>query len=406
MQVVGVDVGGTNIEVGLVGDDHEVTERGKTDTPDGGPEAVLDAIAALLEDLDGEPSAIGLGIPGVVHEGRALTVPNLPNWGEPVDLVSALTDRTGLPVVLGNDANVGLLGEWLAGAAKPGRDDVLGVWLGTGVGGGLVLDGRPYLGARGAAGEVGHVVVRQGGQLCSCGRRGCVEAYAGRRSMEAAVAAQVAAGRPSSLDSVRRDKGKAAATSGVWEDVLADGDEVANEVFATGIEALGAGIGSVLNVLDVDLVVVGGGLVEKLGSDLTDRIGAATRPWVLRASPDLRFAAAGLGRRLRRGGRRRPGALGGDRRLIGGRASPSASDPGCRDGVRSEVGPRDRSQRSLHGRNLPAVARAAPDDEVDPPARQRPGRPDKRRTWPRRTASSRSRVRSSRPCPTRCSAWS
>ena len=294
MQVVGVDVGGTNIEVGLVGDDHEVTERGKTDTPDEGPEAVLDAIAALLEDLDGQPSAIGLGIPGVVHEGRALTVPNLPNWGEPVDLVAALTERTGAPVVLGNDANVGLLGEWLAGAAK-GADDVLGVWLGTGVGGGLVLDGRPYLGARGAAGEVGHVVVRQNGQLCGCGRRGCVEAYAGRRSMEAAVRAQVAAGRTTSLMDLQEKHEKTSFTSTVWEDALEEGDELATEVFGLGIDALGAGIGSVLNVLDVDLVVIGGGLAEKLGADLADRVEAAARPWVLRASPDLRFAAAGLG---------------------------------------------------------------------------------------------------------------
>ena len=294
MQVVGVDVGGTNVEVGLVGDDHEVVERGKQNTPDGGPEAVLDVIAELVEGLDGEPSAIGLGIPGVVHEGRALTVPNLPGWGEPVDLVAALSQRTGLDVVLGNDANVGLLGEWLAGAAKGARD-VLGVWLGTGVGGGLVLDGRPYLGARGAAGEVGHVVVRQGGQLCSCGRRGCVEAYAGRRSMEAAVAAQVAAGRTSSLDDIRREKGKESFTSSVWEDALEDGDEVAVEVFAAGIEALGAGIGSVLNVLDVDLVVIGGGLAEKLGSDLADRVEAASRRWVMRPGPQLRFVAADLG---------------------------------------------------------------------------------------------------------------
>ncbi len=295
MQVVGADVGGTNVEVGLVGDDHEVLERGKKNTPDEGPEAVLDAIAELVDGLEGEPSAVGLGIPGVVHEGRALTVPNLPNWGgDPIDLIAGLTERTGLPTVLGNDANVGLLGEWLAGAAK-GSNDVLGIWLGTGVGGGMILEGRPYSGVRGAAGEVGHVIVRQNGQICGCGRRGCVEAYAGRRSMEAAVRAQVAAGRKTSMLELQEEHEKDSFTSKVWEAALEDGDELATEVFDLGIDALGAGIGSVLNLLDVGLVVIGGGLAEKLGTDLAEKVEAATLPWVLRPEPDLRFVPAGLG---------------------------------------------------------------------------------------------------------------
>jgi len=294
MQTVGVDVGGTNIEVGLVGEDHEVLDRGKENTPADGPDAVLDVIAELVAGLDGDPVAVGLGIPGVVHEGRALTVPNLPHWDDPVDLVAGLSQRTGLPVVLGNDGNVGLLGEWLAGAAR-GVANVLGVWLGTGVGGGLVLDGRPFLGAQGAAGEIGHIVVREGGQLCSCGRRGCVEAYAGRRSMASAVQALVEAGRKTTLEEIQREHDKATMTSGVWQDALEGGDELAREVFATAMDALGVGIGAVLNVLDVELVVIGGGLAEKLGSDLADRIEASTRPWVMRPGPDLRFRVADLG---------------------------------------------------------------------------------------------------------------
>lgn len=294
MQTVGVDVGGTDIEVGLVGDDHEVLENAKQNTPAEGPGAVLDVIADLVAEVGGDPVGIGLGIPGVVHEGRALTVPNLPGWGEPVDLVEGLSDRTGLPVVLGNDGDVGLLGEWLHGAAE-GHDDVLGVWLGTGVGGGLVLGGRPYLGSHGAAGEIGHIVVRDGGQLCGCGRRGCVEAYAGCRSMQAAVRALVDTGHTTTLEELRIDKGKESMTSSVWEAALADGDELAQEVFGTGMDAIGVGIGAVLNVLDVDLVVIGGGLAEKLGSDLADRIEGSTTPWVMRPSPDLRFCVAALG---------------------------------------------------------------------------------------------------------------
>ena len=91
-------------------------------------------------------------------------MPNLENWHERVDIGDALGTRLGIPVALGNDANVGLLGEWLGGAAR-GSSNVLGVWMGTGIGGGLILDGRPFQGSRGAAGEIGHVVVRSGGAL-------------------------------------------------------------------------------------------------------------------------------------------------------------------------------------------------------------------------------------------------
>ncbi len=178
MKVVGVDVGGTNIEVGLVGDDHEVLDRVKAPTPSEGPDAVQDTIERLVRSLGDEPAAVGVGIPGVVHEGEVLTVPNLPNWEGPFDLVTALRKRLGVPVALGNDANVGLLGEWLAGAAAGARN-VLGVWMGTGIGGGLILDGLPFTGAHGASGEIGHVIIREAGALCRCGRRGCVEAYAG-----------------------------------------------------------------------------------------------------------------------------------------------------------------------------------------------------------------------------------
>lgn len=186
LDTAGVDVGGTNIEVGLVAEDHRVLERAKAPTPDGGPQAVLDTIVALVGSLGTGPVAVGVGVPGVVHLGEVLTVPNLPSWDDPVDLRGALGGQLGVPVAFGNDANVGLLGEWLAGAAT-GCRTVLGVWMGTGIGGALVIDGRPFDGAGGAAGEIGHIVVRAGGALCACGRRGCVEAYAGRRSMEAAL---------------------------------------------------------------------------------------------------------------------------------------------------------------------------------------------------------------------------
>ncbi len=230
----------------------------------------------------------------MVHEGRVLTVPNLGNWHEQVDLVNDLGDRLGVPVALGNDANVGLLGEWLDGAARGARN-VLGLWLGTGVGGALILDGRPYVGARGAAGEIGHVVVQAGGALCTCGRRGCAEGYAGRRSLRGVASAMVDAGWHTSLFDIRDKKGKSNLTSKVWAEALDDEDPLATKLFDTAIEMIGVAVGSAVNLLDIDTIVVGGGLAEKLGQDLADRIADSASPWMLQPSPDLRFVVSKLG---------------------------------------------------------------------------------------------------------------
>lgn len=294
MEIVGVDVGGTNIEAGLVDSDHKVLARAKGPTPATGPDDVVDAIVALVESLGASPAGIGIGIPGVVHGGEVLTVPNLDNWVEQVDLGAVLGDRLPAPVTLGNDVNVGLLGEWVAGAARD-RDHVLGVWMGTGVGGALILDGRPFTGSRGAAGEIGHVIVRPGGALCGCGRRGCVEAYAGRRSMAAIAATMAEAGRTTSLFDIRDEEGKDKLTSRVWARALEDGDELAVQLFDTAIETLGIGVASVVNVLAVQRVVIGGGLAEKLGQSLADRVKEAADPWMLRPDPELSWVPAALG---------------------------------------------------------------------------------------------------------------
>ena len=294
MNVAGLDFGGTNIEAGLVDDDHQVIDRAKRDTPTGGPQAVLATIVELVGSLSDSPVAVGAGIPGVVHNGEVLTVPNLENWAGQVDLGRELQHRLGVPVALGNDVNVGLLGEWVSGAAR-GVENVLGVWMGTGIGSGLILEGRPFNGSRGAAGELGHVIVRPGGALCSCGRRGCVEAYAGRRSMAAVAAAMVDAGRKTSLFSIRDDEGKTKLTSKVWARALHEPDELTLQLFDMAVETLGIGVASVINMLDVELVVIGGGLAEKLGQGLADRIQAAAAPWMLRPNPELAWAPAALG---------------------------------------------------------------------------------------------------------------
>lgn len=294
MQVVGVDVGGTNIEVGLVDDDNQVLDRGKKDTPQAGPEAVVDTIAELIDDLDDAPDAVGVGIPGGIHDGIIVHVPNLDNWNDDVNLSDMLTERLGVPIALGNDADMGLLGEWVAGAARD-RRHVLGVWIGTGIGGALILNGQPYHGSLGAAGEMGHMVVRADGALCQCGRRGCVEAYAGRRSMADAIGRIVGSGRDSTLFDIQEEEGKPRPTSKVWKRVLKEGDAVATEVFDAAVETLGIGIGSIVNLLDPEVIVIGGGMAEKLGQKLADRIHEATLPWMLHPNPALSVVVAELG---------------------------------------------------------------------------------------------------------------
>jgi glucokinase len=292
--VVGIDIGGTNVAGALVTDDHELVERAKRATPAEGPEAVVDMVVEIVRGFGQRPSAVGVGIPGPVSDGVVTRPPNLGNWPARVDLGPRLTSALGLPVEVGNDANVGALAEWVAGAGRGSRF-MLGVWLGTGVGGGLILDGRPYTGAFGGAGEFGHMVVRQGGARCGCGRRGCIEAYAGRAAMERSAAMAVAGGRDSTLFEIRDAKGKDRITSSVWAKALDMADPLATELFDEAIDAVGTGVASVVNLLDLDRVVLGGGITEKLGIQVADRVADRARRGILVPDHELQVVVAELG---------------------------------------------------------------------------------------------------------------
>ena len=291
--VVGVDLGGTKILAAHVDDEHNVTARKKVKTPVDGSGSVVAAIVGAIEELGAAPDVVGIGAPGPVADGVVMTAPNLVGWTQPVPLQQELSDALGVPVVVDNDATVGALGEWVAGAGQ-GSSFMLGVWLGTGVGGGLVLEGRPYRGATGAAGEFGHMVIRPDGERCGCGRRGCVEAYAGRASMERAVGVLQSGGRHSSLQAIAAERGKYRLTSSVWAQALRDGDEVATELIDEAIEAVAVGVATAINLLDLDCIVVGGGLTEKLGQSLADRVRDAAQPRILTPDAPRRFVAAQL----------------------------------------------------------------------------------------------------------------
>ena len=289
--VAGVDVGGTKVAVAAVDGEHQVHHRRKRPTP-GSAQEVVDLITEMVQELP-DVTAVGVGLPGLVQNNRVLTAPNLTGWDEHFDAVELLREALGVPVFVGNDADVGLLGEWRAGAAV-GQHDVLGVWMGTGIGGSLILDGRPYRGATGVGGEFGHILVQPGGAMCGCGRRGCVEAYAGRRMMGLAAEAERAAGRDSALFSIMAKKGKPTTTSSVWGAAIEEGDAVATELMDAAVEKLGIAIGSAVNLLDPDLVVLGGGMAEEFGQELADRVAKAAEPWTMHVREDRKFKVAAL----------------------------------------------------------------------------------------------------------------
>src|SRR5205807_2916947 len=191
LHLAGVDVGGTKLQVVVTDADFTVRGEGRAPTPQsGGPPAVAAAICELVAEAltrAGAPrlGAVGVGAPGTVDRATGIVArsPNLAGWFDPFPLGPELSGQLGVPVVVDNDVRIGMLGEHRLGAAK-GYADALGVWFGTGVGGALILGGDLRLGRIGSCGEIGHVCVWPGGRRCGCGRRGCLEAYAGRASME------------------------------------------------------------------------------------------------------------------------------------------------------------------------------------------------------------------------------
>jgi glucokinase len=227
------------------------------------------------------------------RDGTVSQARNLPGWEGSYPLAGRLGEELGTLVAIGNDVQVATDAEFTLGAAKP-YDSVLGVFWGTGVGGGLVLDGKPWVG-RGAAGEIGHVVVKKGGARCGCGRRGCMEAYAGRASMEAKARRELKAGRKTSLFEIMEKRGRERLTSGIWARALEADDKLAHELIDRAVEAIGAGVASALNVLDVEAVVVGGGIGVRLGEPYVRRIEKAMMPHLFTSAdpPDVHLAQLG-----------------------------------------------------------------------------------------------------------------
>jgi glucokinase len=299
----GIDLGGTKIQAVVVDGDGQVLGSSRQPTPtSGGPHDVAQAVitgareAAAKAGIEtGELGGIGVGSPGDVdaHAGTVTSARNLPNWTGTYPLADELSKALGARVALGNDVNVATTAEAKLGAGRP-YSSMLGVFWGTGVGGGVVLDGRLWLG-RASAGEFGHMVVKIDGARCPCGRRGCLEAYAGRGSMEARAREKAKRGAKTDLFKIMEKQGRPRLTSGVFAKALERGDALAIELIDKAIQAIAAGIGSAVNLLDLEAVIIGGGLGIRLGRPYADRILEATMPHLFSDDRPPAFEVAALG---------------------------------------------------------------------------------------------------------------
>jgi glucokinase len=299
----GVDLGGTKIEAIVVDEDNHILGSVRRATPtEGGPEDVAAAIADALREAcrkaGVEPVAlagIGIGSPGIVDEstGVVSSARNLPSWEGRFPLAATLSSELGAEVFVGNDVQVATEAEFHLGAGRE-YDSLLGVFWGTGVGGGIILKGKPWIG-RGGAGEIGHTVVKLDGAACPCGRRGCLEAYAGRAAMEARARRRVEKGTHTDLFTLMKERGRTRLTSAIWAHALERGDEVAIEIIDKAVAALGAGVASAINLLDVDAVIIGGGLGVRFGEPFAHRISEAMQPHLFHDEnpPDVRVASLG-----------------------------------------------------------------------------------------------------------------
>jgi glucokinase len=299
----GIDLGGTKIQTVIVDAENAVLGQSRRPTPaTGGPEDVAREMAEAMGEAaeqaglkTADLGGVGVGSPGDADEetGVVSDARNLPNWIDPFPLAENLSDRLGPPVRIGNDVSVAVQGEFELGAGKE-FNTVLGVWWGTGVGGGLILNGKQWLG-RGAAGEIGHVVVKRGGARCTCGRRGCMEAYAGRMAMEIKARNEVKRGAKTDLFRIMEERGRDRLTSGIWERALKHGDDLATRLVDRAVKALGAGIASSVNLIDPEAVIIGGGLGERLGERYVRRIATRMHPhlFVDDRPPEMRLAALG-----------------------------------------------------------------------------------------------------------------
>jgi glucokinase len=230
-------------------------------------------IKEVIEELVGvsgmarnELKAIGAGAPGVIDtkNGVILYAPNLP-WRDH-NIAGVMEDAFQVPFIVGNDVNVGVLGEWKYGAAK-GYSHVVGIFVGTGIGGGIIINGKLFTGSRYAGAEVGHMIMNTEGPLCNCGQRGCLEAYASKIAITREIKAGISMGIPSVLAESLSDK-DSVIKSGALKAAVNAGDPLAVSALERSVYYLAAGAGNLINIFNPEALILGGGVMEALEENI------------------------------------------------------------------------------------------------------------------------------------------
>ena len=272
--IVGVDMGGTSLRALVVNGANKILAVEENPTRVGQkPDTIVADVAVMVNRVvahagikHADIRAVSIGVPGAVDPQRGIVhaAPNLGWKNFPFGRkLKALLD---VPIYVENDVNVGVVGEHALGAGK-GTRELVGIFPGTGIGGGLIVGGRLYEGCRGSAGEIGHMVLQAAGPRCGCGRRGCAEALASRTAMERDVRAAIKAGGSDIVLKIMKERGKDRMTSSVIQRALKRKDPVMRQVLKRAQYYMGLLVANVVNLMDTECVVIGGGIVERLGED-------------------------------------------------------------------------------------------------------------------------------------------
>jgi len=272
---IGVDLGGTNIAAGIVNDDGKVLSKTSCPTRAG---SFVDDIVRLCKGLAEKISSVGIGCPGTVNPQKGILIyaPHL-NGAKNVAVSQQVFRLLNIPVAIENDANCAALGEATYGTAKDSRNSVT-ITLGTGIGGGIIIDGKIYSGSFFGAGEIGHHVIRANGRACPCGMRGCWEAYA-------SATALVVSARKSGLDHT---------TAKDVFDAADAGNPTAVRIVKDFYDDLCVGLGNITNMLQPEIVVIGGGLSGR-GQSLLDAVNSRIAANIVGGDTKTKFALASLG---------------------------------------------------------------------------------------------------------------
>ncbi|MBR1456026.1 MAG: ROK family protein [Oscillospiraceae bacterium] len=296
-----LDVGGTKVLGAIFNEKDEIIYRLKKRSKGGGEGSadVEQVIISVVEEMIRESGidrdelhAIASCAPGVIDQnaGVVLFTPNLP-WRN-YDIRAKMEQRFGVPFFVGNDVNLGVLGEYKFGAAR-GYRNVVGFFVGTGMGGGLILNGELYTGNQFKAAEYGHMILDPEGPLCNCGQRGCLEAFSSKQGMSAYVRQQVSRGRESLLADAVQD---GVFRSKKLKKALAAGDAVATEAVDRACHYLAVATGNMINTLSPDLVLYGGGVIEAMGELFLEKILAEVDRYCMpqiRSTVELKIAELG-----------------------------------------------------------------------------------------------------------------